>query len=175
MHTVMHEGEHAAARRFLKDSADAHALPWDDVEETHELIDAMTGEQLRAAIRRTWGEWEQWRIEFADDIAAEAAIERDQDWAEFDAAARRRLYGAHMYRARPWVSCTARGPEAVAEIGAHVIESRRHIRETWAEIARRLGVPKHVALVWSVETRVRDTADALTRPFRNALNSKKES
>ncbi|MFD3427807.1 hypothetical protein [Nocardia fluminea] len=170
--TVMHQGEHAAARRFLKDCADAYASPWDDVEETEEFIDAMTGDQLRAMIRRTWGEWEAWRAEFADAIAEEAAVEIAQWWAEFDAAARRRLYGSHMRRAQPWTSCTLTGPEAAHEIGEHVIESRRHRHESWAEIGRRLGVRPHVLVVWSAETRVRRAGAVLARPFRT---TKKES
>ena len=75
--TVMHEGEIAAARSFLKDCADAYARPFDDVEETEEFIDAMTGGQLRAMIRRTWGEWEAWRAEFAEAIAEAAAAEKE--------------------------------------------------------------------------------------------------
>lgn len=75
--TVMHEGEITAARSFLKDCADAYARPWDDVEETEEFIDAMTGDQLRAMIRRTWGEWEAWRAEFAEAIAEAAAAEKE--------------------------------------------------------------------------------------------------
>ncbi|MFD3637592.1 hypothetical protein, partial [Streptomyces sp. NPDC058664] len=165
--TVMHQGEHAAARRFLKDCADAYARPFDDVEETEEFIDAMNGDQLRAMIRRTWGEWEDWRAEFADAIAEEAAVEIAQDWAEFDAAASGRLYGSLMRRARPWMSCTATGAEVVDEIGEHVIESRRE-RERWTAIARRLDAPTHVVVVWSVETRVRQLAAALARLFRNA-------
>lgn len=168
-HIVMFEGEHAAARLFLKDSADAYALDWDQAEETHEFIDAMTGEQLRAAIERAWGPWADFRTEFADLIAAEAAVEQSLWWAGFDAAARRRLYGAHMRAARPWVSCTATGPEAVAEIGAHVLDSHRHARQSWAEIAERFGVPRHAVLAWAIETRVRDAAAAVTRPFRTSL------
>lgn len=171
MRIVMHQGEHAAARRFLKDCADAYARPWDDVEETEEFIDAMNGDQLRAMIQRTWGEWEAWRAEFADAIAEEAAVEIAQDWAEFNAAARWRLYGVFMHRVRPWMSCTATGPEAVREIGEHVIESR-NCYESWAEIGRRLGVRTHVLVVWSVETRVRRAAAVLARPFRT---TKKES
>lgn len=169
--TVMYEGEIAAARSFLKDCADAYARPWDDVEETEEFIDAMTGDELRAMIRRTWGEWQEWRTAYADAIAEEAAIEQVQwwaeFWAEFDAVARWRLYGSHMRQAQAWTSCTATGAEAAREIGERVIESRHH--ESWAEIAQRLGAPTHVVVVWSVETRIRKAAAALARPFRTAL------
>ncbi|MEV0551177.1 hypothetical protein AB0H98_30615 [Nocardia salmonicida] len=162
--TVMHPGEIAAARRFLKDCADAYARPFDDVEETEEFIDTMTGDELRAMIRRTWGEWQEWRTAYADAITEEAAIEEAQWQAEFDAAASRRLYGTHMHQARYWTSCTATGPEAVREIGERVIESRRH--ESCAEIGRRLGVRPHVLVVWSAETRVRRAGAVLARPFR---------
>ncbi|MDO3648665.1 hypothetical protein [Nocardia mangyaensis] len=170
-HIVMFDGEHAAARRFLKDCADAYAQEWDLTEETNEFIDSMNGDQLRAAIHRTWGAWEDWRAEFAADIAAQAAVEQAQWLAEFDAAARRRLYGSHMRAVRFWTSCTATGPEAVREIGDRVIESR-NCHESWAEIGRRLGVRPHVLVVWSVETRARRAAAVLARPFRT---TKKES
>ncbi|MFD3431343.1 hypothetical protein [Nocardia fluminea] len=175
MRTVMHPGEIAAARRFLKDCADAYARPFDDIEETEEFIDTMTGAELRAMIRRTWGEWQEWRTAYADAIVEEAAIEEAEFWAkfwaEFDAVARWRLYGSHMRQAQPWTSCTATGAEAAREIGERVIESR-NCYESWAEIGRRLGVPTHVLVVWSVETRIRRAGAVLARPFRT---TKKES
>lgn len=174
-HIVMFGGEPAVARRFLKDSSDAYALDWDQAEETNEFIDAMTSEQLCAAIERIWGEWADFRREFADEIAAEAAAEEAQWWAEFATAARWRLYGSHMRPARPWVSCTATGPEAVAEIGEHVIYSHRHARQSWAEIAERFGVPRHAVLAWAIETRVRAATAGLIRPFCNVRSIEKES
>ncbi|WP_040800686.1 hypothetical protein [Nocardia higoensis] len=171
MHIVMFEGEAAAARRWLKDDADAYARDWTDAEEFGDYLDTLSPAQLRALIQKTWGSWQEWRVAAAESIAEFAAIEAAQWQAEFDQAAGQRLYGRYMRAAQGWVSCGRTGAEAAAALGDRVLENHRD-GEPWSQIAARIGVPRHVAVVWAAEARTRNTLRGIRRQLTTTEKEK---
>ncbi|WP_280351715.1 hypothetical protein [Nocardia abscessus] len=136
-------------------------------------IEALDSDAVYQRILRVWPEgWDHFREVFANDIADAEADERVAWWEQAETQARRHLFPSYLPgAARLHGRCTATGAEAVAEVGAAIVEARRD-GTLWREVAETWQVPVHVAFAWAVEGRARQAASFIVRPFRTT--TKKE-